>query len=197
MKQLMLEPTATAQWQSLVSEAETACHRHLGVELQSYLVFLLMRFVDRPELAGAVLATEYLRSAGSRGQAHVAQLRDVGDQCLLYSGLFPCRAERKLVRVSYFVGLGRSAYDEVAGSLARHGADMYAHLSEAFITLMEVLQTMRTLGGQPLGLLHGVELWNDTGSVLALRELEAVSNGFPVREEFSTHGPKESHRRSH
>lgn len=197
MRQLMLEPTATAQWQNLVSEAETACHRHLGVELQSYLVFLLMRFVERPELSCAVLATEYLRSAGSRGHVHVAQLRDVGDQCLLYSGLFPHRAERKLVRVSYFVELGRSAYGEVASSLARHGADMYAHLSIAFITLMEVLQTMRSLGGQPLGPLHGVELWNDTGSELALQELEAVSSGFPVCEEFPTCSPQETRRRSH
>ena len=183
MKQLMLEPTATAQWQSLVREAETVCHRHLGVELQSYLVFLLMRFVNRPEFAGTVMATEYLRTTQITGQAHIAGLRNVGDQCLLYSGLFPRRAERKLVRLSYFVELGRSAYDELASALAKQGADMYTQLSAAFVTLMEVLQTMRALGGEPLGAIQGFELWNDTGSVLGLEKLAALSDGVPIRDE--------------
>lgn len=181
MKHLMLEPTAAAQWKTLVSEAESACHRDLGAELQSYLVFMLMRFAVRPELAAAVIATEYLRGTQSAGGVRAARLRDVGDQCLLYSGLFPHRAERKLVRVSYFVEMGRSAYGELAHSLVRHGADMYIRLSAAFVVLMEVLQAMRALGGTPLGPLHGLELWHDTGSRYALQELTSVSDKTPVR----------------
>jgi len=197
MKQLVLEPTVVAQWQNLVSEAETACHRQLGTELQSYLVFLLMRFTDRPEMACTVIAAEYLRNTQSRGGQRVAHLRDVGDQCLLYSGLFPHRAERKLVRVSYFVELGQSAYGQLANSLAKHSADMYADLSAAFVTLMEVLQAMRTVGGYPLGPLHGVELWNDTGSLYALEGLAAISSGFPVHEDVPVRYSKNSRRKSH
>lgn len=195
MKQLLLEPTATAQWQSLVREAESACHRQLGPELQSYLVFLLMRFITRPEMATAVLATEYLRGSQSTGQVRVVRLREVGDCCLLYSGLFPKRAERKLVRVSYFVELGRTAYDEVAHGLAKSSAQMYQHLAAAFIVLMEVLQAMRILGGDSLGPLHAVELWNDTGIKGALRELALVSDGFPVRSDVSIIDPDNSRNR--
>ncbi len=197
MKQLLLEPTATAQWQTLVCEAELACHRQLGPELQSYLVFLLMRFVDRPELAGAVMDTEYLRGTQSSGQVRVARLREVGDQCLLYSGLFPKRAERKLVRVSYFVDLGRSAYDELAHALARRSAEMYELLSAAFVVLMEVLQAMRAMGGDVLGPLHGVELWQDTGSLRGLQELALVSDGFPAPAEIPVIGPGDPRNRSH
>ena len=61
MKQLILEPTVQAQWQSLVHEAQSACDRHLDETLESYLVFLLMRFADRPSSVSRVTS----RSAAS------------------------------------------------------------------------------------------------------------------------------------
>ena len=56
MSKLVLHPTSTAQWHSLVCEAESASNIYLDEELQSYLVFLLMRFLDKPAMAAKVLA---------------------------------------------------------------------------------------------------------------------------------------------
>jgi len=181
MSQLILEPTATAQWQSLVCEAEAACECRLGEELESYLVFLLMRFVARPELSDRVMAVDYLHAALARGGQQIEQLRDVGDQCLLLSGLFPAQAERRLVRVSYFVNLGRSAYDMLAQRLEQAAAQVYVSLAEGFVNLLEVLQAIRGLDGKPvLGALQQLELWADTGSRAAWRSLQAETDGFPV-----------------
>lgn len=181
MNRLVLEPTSTAQWHALVSEAEAACECRLAEELESYLVFLLMRFTGKPELAGSLLALEYLRGALEAGGIRRERLRDVGDQCLLYSGLFPQQAERRLVRISYFVELGRSAYHQLAASLHHRGADMYTHLSEAFVQLRDVLQAMRELHGESaIDPLHAAELWSDTGSRHAFRQLRRLTDAIPA-----------------
>ncbi|MBZ0072972.1 MAG: hypothetical protein K8I04_14745 [Gammaproteobacteria bacterium] len=181
MRQLILEPTSTAQWHALVSEAESAANLQLDETLESYLVFLLMRFIARPDIAGRAMAIEYLHGLSESGQLQEAQLRDVGDQCLLYSGLYPRHAERRLVRVSYYVDLGRGAYGTLAERLRHAGAEVYQQLCEGFVALMDVLQAMRPLDGPPpLAPLQSLELWADTGSPGALRGLRRVTDATPV-----------------
>ena len=181
MPQLVLEPTSTAQWQALVSEAAASCECELDEDIESYLVFLLMRFMARPDLANRILAVEYLQSVTASGTLQIEKLRDVGHQCLLYSGLYPGQAGRRLVRVSYFVGLGRAAYGLLADRLRHATADMYAGLAEAFVAMMDVLQAMRASGtGSPTTLLDALELWEDTRSQRALRILQAATRAQPL-----------------
>jgi hypothetical protein len=182
-RRLVLEPTATAQWHALVSEAEAACQHRLDPALESYLVFLLMRFVEKPELAGGALALDYLRGMESAGGVRRDRLRAVGDQCLLYAGLFPQRAERRLVRISYFVALGRTAYQAVAESVRHQGAEVYAQLSDDFTSLRDVLQATRELQGEPsLTGLQAAELWADTASRRAYQTLRRITDATPARD---------------
>ncbi len=181
MTQLILEPTATAQWHALVSEAEAAAARTLDETLESYLVFLLMRFVARPDLAGRTLAVEYLRGSAAQGQLQEAQLRDVGDLCLLLSGMYPQHAERRRVRVSYYVDLGRGAYGQLAERLRHAGAGVYHQLCQGFVALMDVLQAMRSLDGKPvMAPLQSLELWAATGSQSAWQRLREQTDALPV-----------------
>jgi hypothetical protein len=183
MKPLVLQPTDLAQWHALVSEAQQACDLNLDEALESYLVFLLMRFADKPELARKIMALEFLE-AQRRASQKTEMLRDVGDQCLLFSGLFPQIAEKRMVRVSYFVRIGRTAYDQLASLVDHQSELLYSGLAEAFVAVMDVLQAMRGLSGQPaLQPLAAAELWADTGSVSARKALRGFSDGRsqPVR----------------
>ena len=182
MAELFIHTSATAEWLSLVNEAESAAELHLDEEMQSYLVFLLMRFTERPELAAGILAVEYLESMQSPGRIGRDQLRNVGDKCLLYSGLFPERAERRRVKISYFVDLGRSAYRQLSDRMEHGAAAMYHQLADAFVSLMDILQTMRTLGNpdRQLGPFHAFELWRDTGSRAALATLRKNTLATPL-----------------
>jgi hypothetical protein len=85
MDKLIIQPTAMAEWHSLVLEAEVASSLELGEELESYLVFLLLRFSARPEMAQSILALEFLQSLHTLGEKRLEQLRDLGDKCLLFS----------------------------------------------------------------------------------------------------------------
>lgn len=181
MSDLVLGPNSTAQWHTLVREAEQAVGCELAEDLESYLVFLLMRFASKPELAHSVLALEYLHGQASGGGLRHERLREVGDKCLLYSGLFPQRARRRRVRLSYFVDLGRGAYHTLAQNSAHLHADTYEALAEDFVRLMDVLQIMRRLrGGEaPLDPMAALELFRDTGSAGARRMLREVTDAEP------------------
>ena len=161
-----------AQWQALLREAGRLRGIELDEELESYLVFTLMRWLRRPEMAQRVLALEFLEALQQQARQRDERLRDVGDQCLLFSGLFPQRAERRRVRISYYVDLGRGAYrnlSEGIGELAR----LFGRLAEEFVPAMDVLQSIRAVGGEPSGMtaLQALELWSDTGSQTARAEL--------------------------
>ncbi|MEO5573983.1 MAG: hypothetical protein ABIR48_05825 [Gammaproteobacteria bacterium] len=182
MTTLVAHATATAQWHALVTEAESAAACPLVEELESYLVFLLMRFSRKPEMTGNIIALDYLNGMLARGHVKQSRLRDVGDQCLLYSGLFPQQAGHRRVRISYFVDLGRSAYQQLSCGLGNSYAELYAHLSQDFVALMDVLHAIRRLGSPVpcLDPLSAYELWNDTGSRQAYQTLRRTSNAQPV-----------------
>jgi hypothetical protein len=90
-------------------------------------------------------------------------------------------AEKRLVRVSYFVRLGRSAYHQLATLLDPKSDCLYAQLADAFVPVMDVLQAMRGLSGQPvLGPLAAAELWADTGSRAAYQTLAGTTTATPI-----------------
>jgi hypothetical protein len=172
MAKLILEPTAQAQWQTLLKEAQSACDHHLDETLESYLVFLLMRFADKPHCTARIMAEDFLGSQLLHGEQRADSLRQVGDHCLLFSGLFPELAERRLVHISYFVNIGRSAYRQLADVLDRSWSSVYQNLSDAFIILMDILHAMRGLGGgSALTPLQALDLWQETGSRRCYRQV--------------------------
>jgi len=124
----------------------------------------------------SILALDFLEGRRLAGQRRIGALRDVGDQCLLYSGLFPRRARRRRVPVQYFVDLGRSAYAQLAE--VEHGlGELFERLSRDFVVLMDVLQAMKALGqSEPLlDPWEDAALWRHTGSRSAHRRLQSVS----------------------
>jgi len=170
MEKLVLHPTETSQWYALVNEAQLACKLRLNEELESYLVFLLMRFSSQPDVTSSVLAIDFLSGVQAGGQNRHEKLRDVGDKSLLFSGLFPGLAEKKHVRISYFVDLGQSAYGTLSIEGSRNVARLFADLCQRFVPLMDVLQVMRDMSTDNPQILplSAQELWHDTNSQYAL-----------------------------
>lgn len=177
MSKLVVEPTITSQWQKLVKDAAITSEYKLDDELESYLVFLLMRNADRPEMTDSVLALEYLQGMLNEGTQRTEQLREVGDKCLLYSGLFPEHAYHKHVHIHYFIDIGQASYQQIAETLQRSYAKMYQRLSEYFVMLMEILQTIREMGREYcMNALTLHELSSECGSIRARNILNSKYN---------------------
>lgn len=143
MAMIITEHTNTEMWQKLVQHAGEHCHLTLDEELESYLVFMLMRHLDDTALADTVIAPRYLKGLLMQGRSGIQQLQTVGDQCLLFSGLFPKRTRRRLVKASYYVDIGRSAYLQLADRLKQTYAQLYQNLSTHFVEMMDILQALR------------------------------------------------------
>ena len=179
-QKLILEETEVAQWHSLVRQAEDTYGCQLNEAMESYLVFTLMRFMKDQDLATQAIAADYLRAHGLPRSLRFEQLRDIGDQCLLPSGLYPKRAEKRLVRVSYYVNMGRSAYHHLSEGVQQATADLYQQLAEGFVMLMDLLQTIRQFSSPALQPIQSFELWSDTGSQNAFNQLSG--HALPLHE---------------
>lgn len=139
VSKLILHPTETSQWHALLIEAQASSACILEEELESYLVFLLMRFTQSPALANSVLAMDFLDSVNAEGTRRMDLLQAVGDKSLLFSGLYPGLADRKRVSVDYFVDMGKSAYFTVAELESTKGSELFAALGENFLMMKTVL----------------------------------------------------------
>jgi hypothetical protein len=173
---MVTETSPIILWQEVVKQAELRCSITLENEVEFYLISLLMRYTNQPELAKQVFASKFLHALRqSQHERHVS-LQHVGDQCLIYAGLFPHAAERKLVKISYFVDLGRAAYANISHKIN----DIYWSLALQFVVLMDVLQSIR--GYADLLPLEAYEQWNELGSQRAYAILQQYSaHGMPFK----------------
>ena len=178
MDKLIVHPSVTSTWHSLVTQACQVRSITLSEDIESYLVYLLMRFSRSPDLLSKIIATDYLQAAHLGRSARAQQLREVGDSCLLYSGFFPGMARKRHVTLSYYVNIGRQAYncisDQQVGSAK--SAELYRTLGQEFVALMDLLLAIREMDGQawldPLQALEGV----DIGSQYSMKTLQQHTN---------------------
>ncbi|MCD6055839.1 MAG: hypothetical protein K0R12_801 [Gammaproteobacteria bacterium] len=177
MKDFLLQSTSMAQWHAVLNEAQASRIMNLAPDLENYLVFLLMRFTSEIALAEKRVALDFLESVESTGLKHDEKLQQVGDTCLLLSGLFPGIAERRWVKVSYFVDVGQSAYGVLAQRKQSSERDLFTELCNGFVAMMDVLQATRNVALEqsiaPQKTLTDIELWNDTRSQSAYERLAA------------------------
>lgn len=170
---IITEHSNTELWQKLVQAAGDQCQCHLDEELESYLVHMLIRHIDDADLADTVIAPRYLEGLLAQGQSGIQQLQTVGDQCLLFSGLFPKRSRRRLVKASYYVDVGRSAYSQLSDRLKQAYAQLYHKLSLHFVEMMDILQALRaTSNCEELDSLLLIDYANDSNSQYAKKLLQ-------------------------
>ena len=142
MDDLILYPTEAAQWHALLNEAQAARAVRLDDELESYLVFMMMRFVNAPIVPDTMLSVELLTSLQEVGEVRSTRLRDVGDRCLLVSGLFPDYLTTRQLHPSYLVNMGQIAYGTLSNE-KREVATVYYALSAEFESYVRLLDTIR------------------------------------------------------
>lgn len=128
MNKLYLEPSPEAQWFALVKDASEMTGLRLEEGVESYLVMTLDHFIREINLLSAALAPDFLSAIQGKPYSDANRLRDVGDRCLLLSGLFPERALRKNVSLNYFIDLGKGAYHSISHQEKTHPFDpRYSH----------------------------------------------------------------------
>ena len=172
---LLTQSTSIVLWHETIKSAEERLSIALKDDLEAYLVSLLMRYTNQPDVHKKVLATAYLEALQKQSKERQLSLQVLGDECLLFAGLFPQVAEKRRVKISYFVNLGRSAYC----AISRKANDLYGSLAAQFVVLMDVLQSIRPHGD--LLPLQAYEQWEELGSRRALQALKEFTQAMPYK----------------
>ena len=136
---ILTESTSLALWYGAVQEAQTDCHIALKTDVESYLVFKLMRYTNNPRLAREIMASQFLEGVNSPLHQRGQILQNVADQCLLITGLFPDLAERRRVKIRYYIEMGQISYEVIS----RRNNDIFSLLSKQFLLLIDVLHSFR------------------------------------------------------
>ena len=146
---LVVLPTTQAQWHALLSEAQMVLGHELDDDLSHYLQLTLEHYSSDSGVIGSVVALDFMQALQTNGQQGLILLRDVGDRVLLTAGLFPEQASHYSVSLGYYIGMGQSAYSTIASTCVSlpktWDRSLFAHISNHFIGLMDVLSTMRLL----------------------------------------------------
>jgi hypothetical protein len=181
MDKLIVHSSVTSAWHSLVTHACQVRSITLSEDIESYLVYLLMRFSNSPDLLSKIMATEVLNAAHLGKNARLEQLKEIGDSCLLYSGFFPGLARKRRVSISYYVNIGRNAYSWLYEQHnMRQSAELYRKLEQEFVCLMDLLLAIREMDGRScLDPLQAVES-SKIGSQYALESLSKHTSVNPT-----------------
>jgi hypothetical protein len=156
----------------VVTDALEAVDLEASEPASWYLVGLLGEFT-RARLTDEPLGMKLVQP-GEDPSERVRNLKQVGDTSLYVAGFFAESLSRSLVDVDYYVGIGQSAYSQLARSLgvvprARSGSaapitEVYEELAAKFPRFVDVLAAVRRrvaileLGQSPdIGRLY--EIW--------------------------------------
>ncbi len=162
-------PSQAMAWHKLLSEAEKKAKLQLEEDLKSYLMFVLMRLMKKPEMLFGAAALDYLKSTLELGELKKQSLRDVGDKCLLLSGFFPEQTIKRRVEADYFISIGSSAYQGLSEELSTKGgakelSGLYMLASKKFVVMMTILLSAKTLDDKKaISPLLAYELFKKTG----------------------------------
>ena len=125
----------------VVTEALTAVDLDASEPTGWYLVGLLGDFT-RTRPTDEPLCLKLAETQTDPGE-RVRTLKQVGDTSLYVAGYFAESLTRKLVDVDYYVGIGASAYSQLARHLGGSLTEVYEELARNFPAFVDVLAMVR------------------------------------------------------
>lgn len=177
-----------AGWRGLLTQSQQHSHAFLPEAVEEYAVCLLYRMLGSAG-ENRALSARFARQLLSAGNSNARDLAAVGDQCLLFAGLFPEHAIRQRIPLSYFVQMGQHAYREHAAKLRGEERAIYQALGEHFVATLDVLLGIRELneGGPCLDGLNAFQLWSEAGSSHGWHTLRQMTDSLPARVNLVKH----------
>ena len=126
----------------VVTDALEAVQVEATPPTEWYLVSLLGDFT-RTRIPDEPLALKLAGARDAEPATRVKALKEVGDTSLYVAGFFAESLDRRLVDIDYYVGLGTTAYQQLAGRMAGSLEHVYRELADRFPGFVDVLAAVR------------------------------------------------------
>jgi hypothetical protein len=150
---------------------------------ERYLVGLLTGYAGQG-IDDTPLALKLLGALEATPRERRLQLKEIGDTSLYVSGFWAESLERRAVDVDYYIGMGESAYGELAGGrdVRDPGTVVFADLARNFARFVRVLSCISDTvlpANTPEDVIKLYERWLKTGSHWARRRLAKLGVQLP------------------
>ena len=150
-----------------------------------YLVNLLCEFT-KTRTDAEPLSLKLVRAPELSLEQQAQTLREIGDQSLYMSGLFPEHLTRRMMDVEFYIDLGGMAYHQLSGMARATSAGLravFTELARQFSCFVALLRELRPrLGINPATDLPSLyEQWRKTGSSWLAERLRACGVILPSR----------------
>ena len=130
-----------SSWYDLLVEAQKETSIFLPPSLEHYVSLLLKHYLSRLDFFEEPIGIELLACATKT--VPLIQYQDVGDRCLIISGLFPDLVVRKNVSQGYLKKIGKSAYYQVSLQSDKTIQPLFFHLYTQFEEISTILGHFR------------------------------------------------------
>lgn len=137
---MYLHSNTQAQWYHVLSDLQEETRVILPNEIEHYLMLMFMNTTHDISILDSFLSQDFLTTFAQ--PYNCENWQDIGDKCLILSGLFPDWTRRR-VRSEHFVSkLGKLCYSQA--SLQHFGASqkLFEYLCENYDVIVEFLQKM-------------------------------------------------------
>lgn len=127
-------------WVDVINDAEAKTHWKISDESKQQLISTLIEHTHMDGIGGqidSVIAPRMCVASQETGECRNELYRQIGNQCLLSTGLFPKRYHRRHVSPTYYLLSGKSAYDTLASKKAFHGT--FESPAREFLGLARIL----------------------------------------------------------
>jgi len=189
---MLVVKNLNSEFYEIVSEKEKAAEIDLSDYSKLYLLNLLKGLVEKndffyKELIGDdALGEAYMRALTLELLTKVQKIKAVGDLCLIYSGLFPDRLNKKLVDIDYFIKLGKLSFYTLhkiytnmnsISDLKNLYLSVYTDFVKIVAVLIEIAKSFKLI--DETNLLKVYERWQKT-KIKGLYEILKHNNIFPM-----------------
>jgi hypothetical protein len=180
------KPALLYRWHQLINQAAQHARIEVDETLRHYLLLTVLKYLQSDELAKEAQQMNIHQITISSAE-HWKNLQKRADHCLIMSGLFPDHILHKPARLNEYVRQGKRAFDQLSELLHGSDANLFQQLSDQFISLIEILHSLRYFSGtDALSPLCAFELWSDTGSQSAYRQITYQHKALPLSEHMSS-----------
>ncbi len=182
----MLVVSPEEYFHQAVSSAISELKVETSDQAEAYVTNLLSHFISTDNLypkcqsedkeEETTLALRFLNALNDEfGQIDQEQFRQLGDFSLYIAGFFHESLKGKVVDISYYINMGRTAYRMVAQSPKYSSQnELFEELGDKFDSLVDVLGQVSiemNLRGDNKSLLKVYNMWVQTGSVRLEKQL--------------------------
>ena len=145
-KNIITELSTVANWYELLILAKEGQQWPFDEALEHYLIMTLEHLKPESYDFDRIIAIDYLKAVEQLEHDGYQPLRQIGDQCLITTGLFPELGLQKNLSLSYYSSIGQQAYS-IIGQLQQPELDnsLFLALSQHFLGLSDLLYTMRQI----------------------------------------------------